>query len=195
MAKILYNEIFTRYGAPKILVSDREMSFMSKLVEEICKIFQVTRHVTSSYHARSNSVCERINSTLTQCLRIYCDKDPKKWPELIPSIMMALRMSPCTQASSYMPYYLLFAREMPIFFDTAVAPSEALPRSHKKHVEELLQRLKVAHEFAKSNIDQTKEQNKERYDKNAIPSYNVKDRVLLKVMHRIQGVSKKLTPK
>ena len=196
VAKILYNEIFTRYGAPKILVSDRGMSFMAKLVAEICKIFQVTRHVTSSYHARSNSVCERKNSTLAQCLRTYCDKDPKKWPELIPSIMMAFRMSPCTQASGYSPYYLLFGREMPIFFDTAVAPSEALPRSHKQHVEELLQRLKVAHKIAKSNIDQTKEQNKERYDKNAKePSYNVEDRVLLKVMHRIQGVSKKLTPK
>ena len=196
VAKVLYNEIFTRFGAPKILVSDRGMSFMSKLVAEICKIFQVTRHVTSSYHARSNSVCERKNSTLAQCLRTYCEKDPKQWPELIPSIMMAFRMSPCTQASGYSPYYLLFGREMPIFFATAVAPSEALPRSHKQHVEELLQRLKVAHDIAKSNIDRSKEQNKARYDVNAKdPSYAVGDSVLLKVMHRTQGVSKKLTAK
>ena len=140
VARVLYNEIWTSFCAPRILVSDRDMSFMSKLVTEICKIFQITRHVTSSYHARSNSVCERKNSTLAQCLRTYCEKDPKRWPELIPSIMMAFRMSPCTQASGYSPYYLLFGREMPIFFDTAVTPSESLPKSHKHHKEELLQR-------------------------------------------------------
>lgn len=50
VAYLLYKEIFTRYGAPRTLVSDRGQHFMSKVVQLLCKIFQVTRHVTSSYH-------------------------------------------------------------------------------------------------------------------------------------------------
>ena len=196
VAKVLYNEIFCRYGSPRFLVSDRGQNFMSRLVYEICKMFQVTRHVTSSYHARSNSVCERKNSTLAQCLRTYCAKDPKKWPELIPSIMMAFRMSPCTQASGYSPYYLLFGREMRIFFDTAVSPPDNLPKTHKQHISDLTERLKMAHEIARANIEKAKHQQKIRYDEKAKdPPYSIGDRVSLKLMHRTQGVSKKLTPR
>ena len=47
-----------------------------------------------------------------------------------------------------------------------------------------------------SNIEQSKEQSKFRHDVNAKdPSYAEGDRVLLKVMHRTHGVSKKLTAK
>ena len=109
---------------------------------------------------------------------------------------MAFQMSRCTQASGYSPYYLLFGREMRIFVDTAVSPSDSLPKSHKQHVEELLLRLQTAHEIAKSNIDKSKEQNKARYDVAAKePSKAVGDKVYLKLMHRSQGVSKKLTPR
>ena len=59
IAGILYNEIFCRYGSPRILVSDRGQNFLSKLVSALCEIFDITRHKTSSYHPQTNSACER----------------------------------------------------------------------------------------------------------------------------------------
>ena len=41
VADILYNEIFTRYGAPQTIVSDRGRNFMSKLVNALCEFFEV----------------------------------------------------------------------------------------------------------------------------------------------------------
>lgn len=91
---LLYKEIFTRYGAPRTLVSDRGQTFMSKVVQLLCKIFQVTRQVTSSYHPQSNVACERINSTLAQSSRAYCQKNQTQWDEILPSVLMAFRKSP-----------------------------------------------------------------------------------------------------
>ena len=54
IASVLYNEIICRYGAPRILFSDRGRSFMSKLVNALCEIFDITQHHTSSYKPSTN---------------------------------------------------------------------------------------------------------------------------------------------
>lgn len=64
IAKVLFKEIFCRYGAPYTIVTDRGQNFMIKLVTAVCQILQVTRHFTSSYHPQTNATCERMNSTL-----------------------------------------------------------------------------------------------------------------------------------
>ena len=50
IASILYNEVFTRFGCPDTIVSDRGKDFMSKLVKALCEMLEITRHHTSSYH-------------------------------------------------------------------------------------------------------------------------------------------------
>ena len=77
VAYLLYKEIFTRYGAPRTLVSDRGQNLISKVVQALCKIFQVTRHVASSSHHHRNVACERMNSTLVLSLRAYCQENAK----------------------------------------------------------------------------------------------------------------------
>ena len=74
IADILYNEIFTRYGAPRTIVSDRGRNFMSKLVNAICELFEVKWLHTSSYHPQTNATVERANGTLAQTLRAYIDE-------------------------------------------------------------------------------------------------------------------------
>jgi hypothetical protein len=69
VAWVLYREIFSRYGAPDALLSDRGQNFMSKLITELCRLFQVTRLRTSSYHAQTNAQCERFNSFIGSALR------------------------------------------------------------------------------------------------------------------------------
>ena len=64
VASILYNEIFTSFGSPRTIVSDRARNFMSKLVKALCELFEVTKHYTSSYHPQTNATVERVNSKL-----------------------------------------------------------------------------------------------------------------------------------
>lgn len=57
----IYNKKLYRYGAPRILVSQR-------LISVFCEILQITRHEPSSYHPQKNSAWERQNSTIAKDL-------------------------------------------------------------------------------------------------------------------------------
>lgn len=48
IARLLVDEVISRHGAPKVLLSDREKNLLSKLIAEVCKIFQIHKVNTSS---------------------------------------------------------------------------------------------------------------------------------------------------
>ena len=75
VATVLYEQIFTRDGAPRELISDRGAQFMAKLVQALYNMFAVKRHCTSSYHPQTNASCERMNSTIGQALQAYVKDD------------------------------------------------------------------------------------------------------------------------
>ena len=164
IAFILYNEIFTRYGAPRTIVSDRGRNFLSKLVNAICELFEVKRLHTSSYHPQTNATVERANSTLAQTLRAYIDKDQMNWPSLLPSIMMAFRSTPCTESTGFSPYQLLFSKEMHLAIDTSQVPKPTLDQNVQQYFEQLISRLKVVKEIAKLNLENAQAKVKHAHD-------------------------------
>lgn len=195
VASVLYDEFFTRYGAPHTLVSDRGQNFMSKLVKALCELFEVKRIHTSSYHPQTNSACERRNSTMIQSMRSYINKDQTNWPSLIPSIMMAFRAVPC-ESTGYSPHELLFGRKMRLPIDTTLCPKPTLPLDVRQHFEQLIEKLKVSHEIAKANMQEQSQKSKARYDVHAkTPTLKVGDKVMMKQEHTEKGLSPKLTEK
>ena len=142
IAKLLFEEIFCRYGAPDVIVTDRGSNFLSKLVTAVCERFQVTRHHTSSYHPQSNSVVERVNGTLGQAMRTLCNENQNNWADFIPAIMMAFRNS-VSATTGFTPYQILFGRQMRLPIDCALILRENLPVNIKQYVEHLNQQIKV----------------------------------------------------
>lgn len=193
IARVLYDQIICRYGAPRILFSDRGRSFMSKLINALSEIFQITQHFTSSYHPQTNGLVERQNSTLAQSLRIYCGKDQTKWPNYLQSIMMAFRKSPAMNTTEYSPFYMVFGQEMKIPFDIALIPKDNLGQQTKEHIEEIKSNLKLVQEISAENDKKHKAKDKERHDQKAkTPDFKVGD-VVLKAINQIPvGKSRKL---
>jgi hypothetical protein len=54
----------SRFGAPLAMTSDRGSAFISALVKEFCKLWDVNHDFTSAYHPQSNAQVERLNATL-----------------------------------------------------------------------------------------------------------------------------------
>ena len=106
VADVLYNEVFCRYGAPVSLLSDRGQNFMSRLVTNLCKLFDVHRLRTSSFRPQTNSQCENFNRTILKCLRCYCEKQ-EDWNKYLQSIMAAFRATPCVSSTGFSPFQLL----------------------------------------------------------------------------------------
>jgi hypothetical protein len=195
-ANVLYNEVFTRYGAPRTIVSDRGKNFMSKLVSALCEMFEVRKHHTTSYHPQTNAAVERANSTLAQTLRAYIEKDQMNWPSLLPSIMMAFRATPCTETTGFSPYELLFGKNMHLPVDTTLIPKPSLGKDAEQYFTDLIAKLKMSQEIAKENMVEKQIKAKDRFDRGAkAPSFKVGDTVLLTQEKVPQGLSPKLNVK
>ncbi len=180
VAKHLYEDIICRYGAPDSLVSDRGQQFMSRLVTAVSNMFEITRYHTSSYHPQSNAACERMNSTIEKTLRAYIENDQTTWPEILPSVMMAYRMSPCTESTQFSPYYMLFGKECRRPIDVALVPPTNMGRDAVDYVINMQQRRQVTLDVAKENILKKQEKQKQHHDKKAKnPTYTQGQQVWL----------------
>ena len=180
VAAVLYREVITRYGAPRTLISDRGQTFMSKLTAAMCELFQITRHYVSAYHPATNSGVERANSIILQGFRMYCKDQQDDWPEILPSVMMAHRMTQCTQASQVSPFFLLFGREMHIPIDTALLPKDNLSQNHKVLLNNVLKQLETTRKIATENIKAAQVRYKHQFDKRSQePKFQPAERVWL----------------
>ena len=192
VAEVLYRDIFTRYGAPQTLVSDRGQCFMARLVRALCTLFDIKKVQTSSFHPQSNSSAERFMSIIAQSIRTYGKLDQKDWPKYLPGIMMAYRATPCTQSTQYSPFFLLFGREMRLPFDIAWVPKENLSHSAQDHLNTILRNLEDAREIATKNIEEAQKRYTKYYDgKTQQPKYEPGDKVWLHNPKVPIGLSKK----
>lgn len=179
-----------------LLYLTEEQIFGSKLIQALCELFEVQRYHTSSYHPQTNSTCERMNRTIAQTLRTLVAKDQSNWHKLIPSVMMALRMSTNTESTGYSPFQMLFGKEMNLPFDISVQPKDGMSKTAKSHLDTLIDRLKIVKDIAKTSVENSQEKTKNRYDKKAeAPKFRVGDYVMLQSMKVPKGLSPKLHPK
>ena len=58
VAKVLYNDLLSRYGLPSSILSDQGQNCMSKLASSLNTLFEVTRIRTSSFHPQTYGICE-----------------------------------------------------------------------------------------------------------------------------------------
>jgi hypothetical protein len=87
-----------------------------------------------------------VSIAIAQSLRAYCSKEQENWSRILPTVMMAFRMSPSTQSTQFSPYYMLFGKEMPLPIDTALIPEEIIDQAPDKFIDEVIKRVKTVHD-------------------------------------------------
>ena len=195
VARIFYDEIICRYGAPSIL-TDRGQQFMSHLLAELCKLFQIQKISTTAYHPQTNSTAERMNSYILQCLRAYTNEFHNNWHEYLQSVMLSYRSTPATQSTQYTPHMLMFGKECNLPIDVALLTHENKLLSPNEHYQKLRTRMKLRSELAAKHLQVSQKSSKLRYDKTALePTFKLGDHVLLKNNKTKKGLSPKLTTK
>ena len=124
IARLLIDEIISRHGAPRVLLSDRGTNFLSKVVAEVCKIFQIQKVSTSSYYPKTDGLVERFNSNFCQSLSMYISKNQKDWDKFMPLILSAHRTS-VLDAIRDSPFHVLYEREPRLSIDVKYLPPAA----------------------------------------------------------------------
>lgn len=51
--------LFSHVGIPKDLLTDQGMQFMSKVMNDLCRLLQVRHLMTSVYHPQTDGLIER----------------------------------------------------------------------------------------------------------------------------------------
>ncbi len=89
IARILVEEIFTRWGTPAYLVSDRGAQFTSHLINLICKQWGVVQKLTTAYHPQTN-LTERVNRTLKTMMASYVEEHHRQWDRWLAEFRFAI---------------------------------------------------------------------------------------------------------
>ena len=195
-AKVFYQEVITRYGCTKYILTDRGATFLSTLLQALCQIWGIKKHSTSSYHPSSNSKSERFNRFLWKSLRTLVDKNQLDWPKYLPGIMMAYRATPAANSTGFSPYFLCFAKDMVFPIDNVINPTLDVSPNFRETLKYFMESVTMARKTAHENLIRHHEESKKYYDlKNKDPQYKVGQYVWLFDPTTPVGFSAKLKPR
>ncbi|CAF2181851.1 unnamed protein product, partial [Rotaria magnacalcarata] len=109
ITNILTNEIFSRYGLPKHIVSDNGPQFISNLFKNFCNALGIKQYLTVNYHPQSN-MTERVNRTLKLLIPIYPQQQPTSWDKEIQKLAYAIRTA-VNEITDETPAFMMLGRD------------------------------------------------------------------------------------
>ncbi|PIK54734.1 hypothetical protein BSL78_08380 [Apostichopus japonicus] len=119
-ARALWQHFITKYGCPARILSDQGANFESRLIKELCQMYNIHKSRTTPYHPAGNGLCERFNRTLINMVRTLSDEKKKQWPAHLAELTYPYNN---TQHSStkQTPFYLMFGRHGRLPIDLEMA--------------------------------------------------------------------------
>lgn len=104
-------EMFSRFGVPNEILSDRGTNFTSDLMREVAGLLSMRQLHTTPYHPMANGLVEKFNGTLKMMLKRMCAEKPRDWDRYLAPLLFAYREVP--QASlGFSPFELLYGRHV-----------------------------------------------------------------------------------
>ncbi|KAL0281608.1 UNVERIFIED_CONTAM: hypothetical protein PYX00_002543 [Menopon gallinae] len=183
-------EIFSYFGTPTRLITDRGSAFTSRDFEKFCEDHQIQHVKNATGTPKANGQAERQNQTLLSALKTMCEKpNAKDWSRQLKQIQFALNDLP-NATTRKTPHELLFAYNPRSSLKNQLILALHEPCWDGKDMESERQ-------IALSNIVQKQQQDKTRYDsRHKKPTrYKEGDCVLVKKEYPATGESRKLLPK
>ena len=84
LAELFVIHVFSKHGVPAHVTCDRGPEFVSHFFRSLGKALGMNLHFTSGYHPEGDGQTERVNQTLEQYIRAYCNYQQDNWSPLLP---------------------------------------------------------------------------------------------------------------
>ena len=163
IAKAFVDNFITRFGSPKVVLTDQGTNFNSTLMKNVAKLFGINQIRSTSFHPQTNGALERSHQVLKDYLKHYIKKN--NWDEWLTHAMFAYNTSK-HEATNFTPHEVVYGKP-------ARAPSEhalmnPLP-TYEDYVIELASRLLEIRNAVRENQENAKLKSKEYYDRKIHP--------------------------
>jgi transposase InsO family protein len=166
VARRLVDNIFSRFGVPLRILSDQGPEFESSLIAELCRVYGIEKVRTSSYKPSTNGVCERFHRTLNSMIGKVISETQKDWDRHVSPVMAAYRAT-VHKSTGYSPNFMIFGRENRAPVDLVLAVGDepvGVATSPDEFVQQLIDRLRKAHDIARQHLGRAAERRKREYD-------------------------------
>ncbi|KAI2664186.1 Retrovirus-related Pol polyprotein [Labeo rohita] len=176
VSQILVREIFTRWGVPDYLLSDRGPQFVSSVFQELCKTWNIEHKMTTAYHPQTN-LTERMNRTLKTMVASYVNDNHKHWDKLLPEFRFALN-SAVHESTGVTPAELNLNQSLRGPMDVLLQPQDVCPEDSCYDKVTELHQMK---EYVEKRLHTARQRQKRNYDKNRREvEFKEKDRVWMR---------------
>ena len=91
VAKFLRNHIFTWFGTPRALITDRGTHFCNKMVDKVLKKYGVRHSTSLAYHPQENGQAEVSNREIKSIIEKTVNNSRKDWSKKIEDALWAYR--------------------------------------------------------------------------------------------------------
>jgi hypothetical protein len=105
-ATLYIKHVFAHFGLPTKVISDRDPRFMSKFMQEACKITGVKHAPSTAYHPRTDGQSERSNQWLETAIQFITDQKQRNWAPYLPIAQFAHNNWP-SDTTRKSPFFLL----------------------------------------------------------------------------------------
>jgi hypothetical protein len=190
LAGLFVVHVFSKHGVPSHVTSDRGSEFVSHFFRALGKALDMKLHFTSGYHPEGDGQTERVNQTLEQYLRVYCNYQQDNWSTLLPLAEFTYNNAP-NATTGVSPFFANKGYHPSI----TVHPERDLASSRAQEfvtdLDELHQELRTAMTNAQAVYQKSADRNRL-----PPPEFKVGDRVFVRAeFFRTTRPSKKLAEK
>src|SRR6202022_2584669 len=110
VAKFLKENIFSRFGCPRELVSDRGTHFVNDVIMELTNKYKIKHRLTTPDHPRANGQPEKINGILCNINTKTVQGSMSDWDSKLLNALWAYRTA-SKVTTKFTPFQLVYGQE------------------------------------------------------------------------------------
>lgn len=179
LARVLFEGLILRIGAPIRIVSDQAAYFRSELMQKTLKHCGIEMRFSSPVHSQSHGLVERHQKDLIASIARYLKQNHSNWSDVLQSSTFSHNVK-INRNLGYSAFFLVHGR-LP-----RLPWAMSLPTAHNEYnappIPEILENLRESRRLALQNSEDASKKAKMYYDtkhKATLPGYAPSDLVLL----------------